>query len=357
MRAVSDNQARPRILHLSSERGWRGGEIQLDLLLQGLARTADNTLFACRSSELAERCDAAEKIILNGMGFLRFRDMLTLRGCMRTGAPPILHAHSGKALETALLARAGTGARIVVSRRTAYPVRSGWKYRMADQVIAVSEAARRELLKRGVLPERIHVVPDAVDAARIPDDLPAESRGSTKRTAVLCAAAFAAEKDHAMLLRAWKKVEARCEAELLLAGDGPLKGVAEEQAGRLGLRSVRFLGWQADIAGLIATTDLAVLPSRNEGLSSFLCEAQWCGKALVATDAGGISDVVAHGETGLLSPVGDADALAENLVRLIEDPLLRAAFGREGMGRARRKYALEAVVEAHLGIYRSLLSR
>ncbi len=346
---------KPRILHLASERGWRGGEIQLALLLRGLAEATDGTLFVRPNSALAERCAAAGPVVLGGMGFLRIRDAMTVHGVLRKGAPAILHAHSGRALETALLARGRTGAPLVVSRRTAYPVRSGWKYRLADRVVAVSGAARGRLLAAGVEAERIVVVPDAVDPSRMRSG-PARN-GGHRRATVLCAAAFSPEKDHATLLDAWKAVEVRCDAELLVAGDGPTRPAAERQAAGLGLARVRFLGWRDDVAELIAGSDVAVLSSTSEGLSTFLCEAQWCGLPVAATDAGGIPDVVVDGETGLLSPPGDAGALADGLVRLIEDRDFREACGRAGMERARRTFAPEAVVEAHLALYRELLEQ
>jgi glycosyltransferase involved in cell wall biosynthesis len=348
---------RKAIFHLSGERGWRGGEIQLRLLLAHLDRNPDDRLFVPAGSELARRV-AFEP--MQRMGRLGFRDLATAlavrRAIKKAAGPVILHAHSSKAVETALLARVGLNVPLVISRHTAFTVKSAWKYRAADALVAVSQATRDQLLKAGIDSGRIAVIPIAVDDTKLEATLvagrPARPSGGP---VVLHAAAFTAEKDHATLLRAWSVVEREVKnARLVLAGDGPLKPQCAALAGELGLRRVEFAGWVEDVERLIRECDLAVLSSRLEGMPVFLCEAQWCGRPVVATRAGGTADAVEDGVTGLLGEPGDAEALADNLLQLIADPDRRAEMGDRAAVRARRLFAPAAMAEAYERLYRSL---
>ncbi|MCG6114769.1 MAG: glycosyltransferase family 4 protein [Mesorhizobium sp.] len=346
------------VLHLWHSRGWRGGENQFRLLAGHLADSWRGHLGAPAGSELARRLDGVlpiHAIACNGLfdpgSVLAARRLISRHGLK------LIHAHDAHALSTAILARIGTGARLVVSRRNAFAIKSGWKYRAADAVVAVSSAAADELMKAGVPANRITIVPDAVDLAELDAASPERSGLGPSETIVLCVAAFSAEKDHATLLRAWAEIEKlHPEAQLHLAGSGRLEDELRRQAAALSLERVRFLGWRNDVAALIKGADIVVLSSRAEGLGSSLCEAQAAGKAVVATSAGGIPEAVEDGETGLLSPPGDAQALAEHLKVLLADPDRRKSMGEAGRARARICFAPEAIAGAHAALYASLLS-
>jgi len=145
-------------------------------------------------------------------------------------------------------------------------------------------------------------------------------------------------------------------AHLHLAGSGKLEDELRRLAAALSLERVRFLGWRNDVAALIKGADIVVLSSRAEGLGSSLCEAQAAGKAVVATSAGGIPEAVEHGETGLLSPPGDAQALGAHIKALLVDPDRRKILGEAGRMRARTRFAPQAIAKAHAALYASLLS-
>ncbi|WP_158285791.1 glycosyltransferase family 4 protein [Pseudohoeflea suaedae] len=345
------------LLHLSAEMGWRGGENQLALIYTGLQTESDQMLMVRRGSELERRMRDERPVTASRFGLTAPRAAWSLRRKMLTSpGKHLIHAHCGKSAETALLARFGTQVPLVISRRSAYPIRSHWKFRAADAVIAVSRAASEELLKAGVDPSRIHIIPDAVDAPRFAGAIADRRDVAPDEVMVLCAAALSPEKDHEVLLKAWKQVEeAGLKARLLMAGTGSMDGRLKSLAGSLDLRHVSFLGWVENISGTMAAADIAVLSSRVEGLASFLCEAQFCGIPVVSTAAGGTVDAVRDGETGFLSPTGDENAFAENLTRLIRNSELRAGMGAAARTWARRKFALEPVLEAHRALYRQVL--
>ncbi len=118
---------------------------------------------------------------------------------------------------------------------------------------------------------------------------------------------------------------------------------------------VELLGYRQDIAVVFSQSNLVVLPSYREGLPKVLVEAAACGRAVVTTDVPGCRDAIEPGQTGLLVPLQNAVALADAIQSLIEDPEQRRRMGTAGRALAEQEFAIEKVVEAHLGLYRELL--
>lgn len=119
---------------------------------------------------------------------------------------------------------------------------------------------------------------------------------------------------------------------------------------------VEILGYRSDIPRLFSQSNVIVLPSYyGEGLPKVLVEAAACGRAVVTTDHPGCRDAIKPDKTGLLVPVRDAVALADAIQRLIENPDLRKSMGQAGRELAEREYAIENIVDAHLGIYGNLV--
>jgi glycosyltransferase involved in cell wall biosynthesis len=144
---------------------------------------------------------------------------------------------------------------------------------------------------------------------------------------------------------------------LLLLGEGELRRDLEELTFRLGIAErVRFLGWRSDVARVMSAFDIFCLPSRNEGMGKVLVEAMALGKAIVASDIGGIKDIVLHGENGLLVPVGDVEAWAEAIGRLCRDPERRRRMGDAGRLIAPR-YSSDEMIKKIDQLYGKLLPR
>lgn len=116
-------------------------------------------------------------------------------------------------------------------------------------------------------------------------------------------------------------------------------------------------GFRDGVDGALAWADVVVLPSYREGLPKSLLEGAAAGRALIATDVPGCRDVIAHLETGLLVPAGDADALAEAMVKLAGDPDLRSLLASNAARAVRRRFASEIVVDQTRSVYEKTLSR
>ena len=164
-------------------------------------------------------------------------------------------------------------------------------------------------------------------------------------------------RGYAHLLEAARLVEAAMPGvHWVLVGDGELRGELEGQRRSLGMEAqVHFPGWREDIPDVLALCDLFVLPSLGEHFGRVLIEAMAMARAVVATDAGGVPEIVLHGETGLLVPPAQPKALAEAVLALLEDPGRAARLGAAGRRRAETEFSLSRHVEAVEALYQELL--
>lgn len=146
------------------------------------------------------------------------------------------------------------------------------------------------------------------------------------------------------------------DAVLALAGEGPDLPAALELAERLGvLDRVRLLGLVEDVSAVVAMADLLLFPSDGESFGLVPLESLLCEVPVVGARAGGLPEVVDHGETGFLRPVGDVEGMAADAVTVLSEPARLEAMGREGRRRAVERFAPEAIVPRYEAIYRECL--
>jgi glycosyltransferase involved in cell wall biosynthesis len=220
-------------------------------------------------------------------------------------------------------------------------------YRRADLVVANAEdLCRRFDLAYPDPGRRARHLANAADFARI-DALAAEAAPPPAPGWLRVAAVgrLVAPKRFDLLLDAIAHLRAHREIEFVICGEGPERQRLLRRARRLGLEDrVRFQGFDPNPYRWLATSHLFALASESEGLPNALIEAQGLGLAAVATDCPtGPSEIVEHGVTGLLVPVGDAGAIADAMDELLGDPARRLAMGAAGRARARRLYPAAGV--------------
>jgi glycosyltransferase involved in cell wall biosynthesis len=154
------------------------------------------------------------------------------------------------------------------------------------------------------------------------------------------------------VLREWPQIR------FILAGDGEARPVFERQAAELGVRgSFDFLGRRDDIPDVLASCDIAVLPSRAEGLPNAVLEYMAAGLPTIATCVGGNPELVQDGVTGLLVPPQDSDALAGALLKLLRDEELSHRIGANGRRVATEDFSFERLVREVDNLYTELLQR
>jgi glycosyltransferase involved in cell wall biosynthesis len=345
-----------RVLHVDPERGWGGGERQVQLLLRELAqRGHEQTLAADPDGRLAQ-------VLPAGVDFapLRIRNHADVLAGVRlrtlARGHDVVHFHTARAHALAPLCPRSLWR--VVTRRMDYVPRGGpyvrWLYNHAvDAVIAISDGVRRALLAGGVRAERIHVVASGIDPDALVAPVGARAAcrsewGVADHTLVaVVLGALERRKGQDVLLEAARAVPTM---HVVFCGDGSERASLERAARRLGGR-VTFAGFRQDVAACLAAADVVVLPSRHEGLGVAALEAMAAERPVVASRVGGLADVVVEGETGVLVPPDDVPRLAAALARLAADPGERVALGRAGRARVLAQFTAATMAEGTLACY------
>ncbi len=262
--------------------------------------------------------------------------------------PDVVHWHAARAHALgALAAKMAPGPALVLSRRVEFPVRGSIGSRLLyslpiHRIAAISVAVRDALLRSGVDPERIRIVPSGIDLALY--STPFDRAGARARLGMeeseivaLSVAALAPHKGHSELIRAAAHAAALAPAlRLWIVGDGPLQGRLSAERDALGLGGVvRFLGFRSDVPDLLRAADLFCTATRSEGLGTSVLEAMASGLAVVAFGIGGIRETVENGRTGVLVGPEDTEGFAGALAALARDAERRCRMGACGKERAR----------------------
>lgn len=236
--------------------------------------------------------------------------------------------------------------------------------RVSDRLLGVSQATVEDLVRLGVAPrEKFRVLPLGLDLqplTEVDEALRASSRSELGIGAGEVLLIFVGRvvpiKRLDVLLRAVAKARAGdSRVRLALVGDGEERPGLERQAAELGIeRDVLFLGYRRELRPLFAAADVAVLSSDNEGTPVSLIEAAAAGLPAVATDVGGVREVVGE-ETGIVVPRGDADALADAVLLMAGDAEERERRGSAARERALARYGAERLLADVDALYRDLL--
>lgn len=173
----------------------------------------------------------------------------------------------------------------------------------------------------------------------------------------VCVARFAAQKNHALLLKAFAQGPASDpNAHLVLVGEGDLRKQLEEQAKDLGMPGrVHFLGLRSDISDVLNAMDVFVLSSDWEGNPLSMMEAMASGLPIVSTAVGGVPDLLANGKEGFLERPGDARGLAKSMTFLLSSPETRQSMGAAAARRAKENFDVSRMVQAYEQLYENLM--
>jgi glycosyltransferase involved in cell wall biosynthesis len=270
--------------------------------------------------------------------------------------PQILHTHLVHADLLGLPAGALARVPVRVSSKHGFnEFRSSRALALADRAagrcahaqIAISAGLARYLVAtEGFAPEAFTVVHYGIEPGAEPPPPPEPTR-------LVAVGRLVPIKGFDVLLEAFRRARAEVpELTLELAGAGPLEAELRAAAPD----GVSFLGRVAPIAPVYARYAIVVVPSRGEGFGMVALEAAERGRAAIVSDVGGLPEIVADGETGLVVPPGDPVALAEAIVRLARDPERVRAFGAAARRRAVAQFSAGAAADAVGSLYRTLLS-
>jgi glycosyltransferase involved in cell wall biosynthesis len=322
---------------------------------QGLVQTVVTSRLAARRG--ATRLGRSAVVHRTGLPVPRLRQLWALdalRVVLRQPARPVdvVHAHQGEDLATLPLARlaarrhrcplvvtvhcsvghtlTGRGLRTRLLRALGGAVERS-ALRRADAVVVLTDRTAAALAADGVPADRVRTIPSGFDPHLFAGD-PRDVLPEAARPRIGYVGRLAPQKCADRLVEAFGRM---CEpASLVVVGDGPDRERVHALAA--GLPRVHLTGFveHTAVPAVLASLDVLVLPSAYEEMGSVLTEAMASGLPVVASDVGGIPEVVRDGVTGLLVPPGDVDALAAALDRLVADPCLRARLSAGARARA-----------------------
>lgn len=357
------------IFHCDVRLSWAGGQNQLWLLAHGLRERGHRQWIVTRpESELARRARAAGFAVIDHpyRGEIDPRGYYRLRRWIARHRPDVVHAHDSHSLMPAAVAARLVRPRpaVIGHRRVDFPIRghaiSRWKYAHGpDRLVAISRRVRDVLVESGVPESRIALIPSGIDlrSPPAPDGPPLRERVGAPPDApiVLTIASLADYKDHPTLVEAAARLAPREPAtRWAVCGAGGLLEPIRAEVERRGLGGrVRYLGYLPEARALLPQADVFCLSSKTEGLGTSVLDAMAAGVPVAATAGGGIPEMIEHGVTGLLAPVGDGGALAAAVDRLLDDPALARRLA--GAARERvRDFAVERTIERTEALYREL---
>jgi glycosyltransferase involved in cell wall biosynthesis len=358
------------VAHVTGERGFSGGEVQVFLLMEGLRKRGHHNVLLCppgsRCASEAQRRGIQTRAIRTRNEWSP-RALLGVRRALQLVSPDLVHLHTGHANWLGGLSAWQLGIPAITTRRMDRAVKRNLRTRFlygvaVQRAAAISHAVEQRLVEGRVPPEMIRVIPSAVDPALL---FPQSGRAATRAglglgpdaPCLLVLASLVHRKGIDVLLEALSKLaEEGLRPALWIGGEGPTRGLLERLARQRRIDSqVRFLGQRSDVADLLVACDVFVLPSRQEGLGVAALEAMALGRPVVATRVGGLGEAVLDEQTGLLVPPGDATALKQAIAGLLRDPALRQRLGAAGPRRIEQRFRAEAMVDAYERLYFEVL--
>jgi L-malate glycosyltransferase len=249
----------------------------------------------------------------------------------------------------------------IVGQDPSYWAITKFSIEKSDRITAVSGHLQRETVNAfgcaGCTVDVIHnfIDPAVYDRARYPGALSGMVAAPGK--VLMHISNFRAVKRTVDVIRIFAKVSAALPATLVMVGDGPDRGLAQDEARALGVADrVQFLGRIENVAPLLSSADLFLLPSDNESFGLSALEALACGVPVVASNAGGIPEVIKEGETGALRAVGDVDAMAAAAVEILGDERRWATMSVAAAADARHRFSEDRVIGQYEATYEDALA-
>ncbi len=344
----------PRVCHINTAGGFRGGERQTELLVRELAaRHWRQRLVARAGGPLAKRCRR-----IDGLEIAEVFPHPTFAAAAARGSS-IVHAHETRATYAGWLLQWWSKTPYLLTGRIGHPTGARLlrtrAYRSANCVVAVSSSIARTIEHH--YPEiNCRIVPDAHADMLTGRDTSANvlEKWNGKTIIGHIGALRHDDKGQGTIIEAARRLQdSQPNLHFVLLGDG--KDDHEFRRAAEGLHNLEFVGFVDNVADYLAAFDIFVYPSLREGLGSSLLDAMQFGLPIVATRVGGIPELVEDQVNGLLIPPRSSRDLIEALQRILEDAELRESMRRENRNKA-AQYGVDRMASSYESIYRSILS-
>ncbi len=365
---------------MSGQTGWGGGEQQVIYLLEGLMERGHEVLLAVRpGTPLAQKAQDSgiPLFIINPINEGDPFTAIKIARKIWSWKPDLLHIHCPHAQMLCLIASwiapkvlriASRRVEFTIYRRHTFGV--NWlKYRLGvHHYLAVSEAAKRGLIRDKMPEERVSVVYSGIDLSRRawspPEDFPTWKKQKLNELGipenypiVATCGTVDVNKDPETLLHACKRASESQPFLALFLGSGPLLDHCKALARELGIeRWTHFTGFREDVLDCMNVCDVYVQLSLQEGLGTSILDSLALGKPTIATEVGGTPEILGENQNGLLIPPQSPQALLEAISKYLQNPDYAQELALSGKSYVGEKFTVNSMVEGTLEEYQRLLA-
>ncbi|MCX2745791.1 glycosyltransferase [Mangrovivirga sp. M17] len=360
-----------KLVHISTEKFWRGGEQQIAYLINHLNdRGVENYLICDANSEMEKYAidNNLNYFSINYVNSINPIAILKLSKLIKQINPDYVHLHSSKAHTLGLLAgKLINFDQFILHRRVIFPIKQKqiniWKYNTPRllKIICISKAVEEEVEKIVKDPEKITVIHSAIDLNRFKNisnekKLHEEFDFEEDNKLVVNVSALNREKNLETFIKAASLVLRKSDVNIkfLIVGEGPEKDNLMELTRTLNIEDhVIFTGFRKDVPNILLQSDLFVLTSISEGLGSSILDAFASGVPAVASKVGGIPEIVIDNYTGYTLEPGDEEGFAFNILKLIENNTLRKELSENALQLV-SDYSIKSMIDKYLQLYKEL---
>jgi L-malate glycosyltransferase len=360
-----------RILHLSSEKTWRGGEQQIAYLIDELQQHGIKNYVAARIDSVFEEHCKKNNIPCLPLPFRNsfdFQTALGIKKFCKEHRIDLVHMHSAKSHALGVIAGGlGNTTPLILSRRVVFPPKRNfltrWKYnhRMIKRIVGVSDKITEIMSSYVNDPSKCVTVHSGIDLQKFSqppkiNTLRTQFNIGPETTLIGNTSALEYEKDYPTFIRVIKALhDNNIRVKGFIIGKGSLKEWLTKLIQDLGLQDVIHLtGFRKDIDQILPALDIFLITSTEEGLGTSVLDAFAAKVCVVATDAGGIPEMVKDNVTGMLRPIGDITKLSEAISTLIIDRDLRQRLITNA-SESLKEFSKARTAEKTLAIYQQVL--
>jgi glycosyltransferase involved in cell wall biosynthesis len=361
------------ILHLSSEKTWRGGEQQIAYLIAAHKKLGVNSFIASKKqSEFSKYCVSQgwKYIQLPFSNSIDLVSAFQLKRYCNQKKIDIVHMHSSGSHGVGVLSAAlGNKSKFVLSRRVDFELKnnylSRWKYNHPSikKILCVSNKIKEIVQKSISNPSICETIYSGIDLSKFDtsnrkNDFKSKYNIAEKNFIIGNTSALADHKDYFTFVNTAKEVVLKHPySSFIIFGKGPLEKEIKEYVSKLGLDAhFIFTGFVDNIPELLPQLDLFLMTSKTEGLGTSLLDAMACKIPIVATEAGGIPEIVINEKTGLTADIGDHQQLSKLVLKIIKTPSIGKSLSDNAFSFV-KKFDRKVTAEQTLEVYTNLIAR
>ena len=362
-----------KVLHLSSESTWRGGEQQIIYLVEETRKLGVEAIVGCRKGSVVENYCEKHRLPFIAFPFKSAYHLPTvlkiIRFCRQEGID-LIQTHTSKSHTIAVFAGLfGLSVPQILTRRVDFPIKGNWfsrfkyNYSKIKRIICISETIHRMTQVDIGDKTKLTTIHSGVDMNKFEpyfdsNWLRAKYQIGRGKVIVGNTSAISDQKDYFTFVKvAEKLINQNRSVHFFIVGDGPHRLVIEKYVRERGLKEkITFTGFLDNIIEVLPSLDIFLFTSKTEGLGTSVLDAMAARVPIVTTSAGGVSEMVSHEENGLLYPVGDAKGITEGVNRFLENPEFAQSMSEKAQNTV-REFSKEKTAKRTVEVYEQVLKR